>query len=134
MKVLFEIRKMSLIALTGFFVAGSVYALAVSHHGYDVDTSNVNACMGCHDGTIGKNVNYCTVGCNALSSHPIYKSYPPAGRSREFNSILSVRAQGIQLVNDQVVCISCHNIANQKKFHLAVDNSGSKLCRVCHLK
>lgn len=134
MKAPCEIRKMILIALTGCAVAGSVYALTVPHHGYDVDSSIVEACLGCHDGSIAKVVSYCTVGCNRSSSHPVFKRYPPAGKSREFNSLMSVRAQGIQLVNDQVVCISCHTIANQQKFHLAMDNRGSRLCRVCHLK
>jgi predicted CXXCH cytochrome family protein len=136
MKAPFNIRTMFLIAVTCCVVAGSVYvyALGVPHHGLDVDPSDVAACMGCHDGTIGKAVAFCTVGCNSSKAHVINKHYPPAGKSREFNSITSVRARGVVLVNDQVVCISCHDIAGQHEHHLVTDNKGSDLCLVCHIK
>jgi hypothetical protein len=132
----FSIRTRALIAITGCMVAVSVnvHALSVTHHGLNVDSTDVAACIGCHDGTIGKAVNYCTVGCNFSTAHPVFKHYPPVGKRERFNSIASVRARGGRFVKNKVVCISCHNLSNQKKYHLVIDNNEGSLCLVCHIK
>lgn len=136
MKAPFNIRTILFIAITGCVVAISVYvyALNVPHHGLDVNASDDDACMSCHDGSIGNAVVFCTVGCDFSTAHVIDKHYPPAGKRNQFRSIASVRARGVELVNDHVVCISCHDIRNQQQYHLVIDNRGSALCLVCHIK
>jgi hypothetical protein len=38
------------------------------------------------------------------------------------------------LIDNQLVCITCHDVKNNQPGHLVMDNSQSRLCRTCHLK
>ena len=105
----------------------------VLHHGVSADSEgSVNDCLGCHDGTIGSTVTLSTMIGNFLGSHPVNRDYPPVGKSASYAPVEMVNSAGIRLVNGQVTCITCHNLKNQGKYHLAVTIDGSDLCFKCH--
>jgi hypothetical protein len=109
-------------------------AETVSHHGDMVEANgSATDCILCHDGTISTAVPSCTVRCSFGGSHSILKPYPPPGKEMFYVPIEQVTAAGIVLDNGRVTCISCHNLRNGNRYHLSVDNAGSRLCFVCHL-
>jgi len=105
----------------------------VPHHGVSADSEgSVNDCLSCHDGTIGTAVSLSTMIGNFIGSHPVNRDYPPFGKSASYAPVEMVTSAGIKLVNGQVTCITCHNLKNQEKYHLAVPIDGSGLCFKCH--
>lgn len=112
-------------------------AQEVPHHGSLVDMDDPKECLTCHDGAVAGNVVPCPkTGCalNSKFSHSVFRKYPPAGKESDFHPSFRVRAAGITLKNDQVTCISCHDLANQDEYHLVMANSRSQLCRTCHIR
>jgi predicted CXXCH cytochrome family protein len=111
-------------------------AVLVSHHGNMVESQGtVRDCLSCHDGAISGKIAICTTDCATNASHSVLKSYPPAGRrARDFRPLGDVRQMKIKIVGGMVTCISCHNLSNQEKYHLVMDNKNNQLCLGCHLK
>jgi doubled CXXCH motif protein len=91
------------------------------HHGMTIDVDSPEICANCHD-------------AGEHSSHPIFKSYPPRGKEREYASAAELQAKGIKLVRGQVVCTSCHDLRNPGPHHLVKSSAKSELCLICHIK
>lgn len=114
---------------------GGVSAEQIQHHGVTADTDgSLPECISCHDGSLAHSASFCTVKCDFKSPHSVLKAYPPKGKEASFAPVSVLKAKGIKLVNGRVTCISCHNLINQDQNHLVVDNRGSKLCLICHVK
>ena len=127
-----------LVILVNIILIGniSLNAQEVLHHDNLVDSDDPKDCLTCHDGTIASNISPCTkVSCllDPRSSHPVFKKYPPDGKESAYAPSFQVEATGIKLKNGEVTCISCHNLMNQQKFHLVMENKGSRLCKTCHI-
>jgi hypothetical protein len=111
-------------------------AQEVIHHDFLVDADKPYDCLACHDGLIASNIAPCTVNClfNQLGSHSVFVTYPPAGKESEFTPAGQLEAIGIKLTNGQITCVSCHNLINQSKYHLVMENYRSRLCQACHIR
>jgi hypothetical protein len=95
----------------------------IEHHGQTVKVSDNPAdCLACHADQTGK------------GHHPIAIAYPPQGKEASFLPAKALKSNGMHLFKKQVVCTSCHNLKNPEKSHLAIDNSNSRLCLLCHRK
>jgi predicted CXXCH cytochrome family protein len=112
------------------------------------------ACLSCHDGTVAlENFGGFTggttfieggalVGTDLSNDHPISVVYSPgtgAGQDPELSPVSAIYADGTiadYLFNDRVECATCHDVHNTKDNNslLNVDNTGSNLCLVCHIK
>ncbi|MDA8432599.1 MAG: hypothetical protein M0Z60_06515 [Nitrospiraceae bacterium] len=84
----------------------------------DILRLSLTACLGCHDGTIGR---------AEVDTHMVNVLYIP---SRQLKSVTDSR---IVLVDGKVTCISCHNPYGTGT-RLVKSNSGSRLCLTCHRK
>ncbi len=110
-------------------VCSTGHAQLLQHHGHAVDSENPAICLSCHEGKTasGRRV------CAAPSSHPVFIDYPQS--TEEFKDADGLAAAGIRLQNGQVTCISCHNLQHREsRYHLAVENTRSRLCLTCHIK
>ena len=106
----------------------------VSHHSARVEANGpAQDCISCHDGSAAKHISFCTVRCDFSGSHSILKRYPPAGKAAHYAPAAAVQARGVKLQDGKVTCISCHDLRNPSRDHLVMDNTGSRLCLVCHL-
>jgi len=115
--------------------AGDAGSEPVDHHGFMVDRrASYDECVACHDGSVAKEAVYCLQDCSFRTPHSILRRYPPPGREAAYRPVESLREAGIELAGEMVVCISCHNLSNPPPYHLAVDNSASRLCVACHIQ
>lgn len=106
----------------------------IDHHGHTVVVSgDISDCIVCHDGTIASNTSFCIKNCDYNTAHSVVRNYPPQGQEDSYAPTSSLLEKGIKLYDGKTTCLSCHNLKNQDRFHLAVDNSGSKLCYTCHI-
>ncbi|WP_243370949.1 cytochrome c3 family protein [Geotalea sp. SG265] len=106
------------------------------HHGFMVTVEETTSgCLVCHDGTSAKSVASCSgVDCRLYGSHGVNMPYPPEGKEDQYKPVERLTAARIKLINDQVSCISCHDLNNHVGAHLVMDNAGSSLCFGCHNK
>ena len=99
-------------------------------------------CILCHDGMNAKyhdirfrqgrreSISLVTV----LASHPIGMSYGSMAYENDKLRNMANLDPSITLVDGRVGCLSCHNLLNPEKFHLAMNNENSQLCLQCHGK
>ena len=125
----------SAVILTAFLCIAVPLPLAaelVQHH-YVLAESEGTAsdCLSCHDPSLAGDAKYCTTKCGIIKSHSIEKEYPPAENRELYASLAEVTARGIKLIDGKLSCISCHNLKNPGRFHLAAD--GRELCIICHV-
>ena len=97
-------------------------------------------CILCHDGMNAKyhdirfregrrdSISLKTV----LASHPIGMSYGAMAYENAKLRHMSTIDQSLTLVDGRVGCLSCHNLLNPEKSHLAMNNDNSQLCLQCH--
>jgi len=105
----------------------------ILHYGGKVDSEGSGiGCLSCHDGLIAPSVKLTVTIGNFFCGHPINRDYPPVNNPESYLPIEQVTAAGIKLLNGQVTCISCHNLKNPEKPHLAVTIDKSDLCFSCH--
>jgi hypothetical protein len=103
----------------------------IEHHGTTVDAEGAPSdCISCHDGSVASSISSCTVECGFSGSHSILKAYPPARNRKNYASRAEVESQGIRLPGGMVTCISCHDLKNPARLHLAVETV--RLCGICH--
>jgi len=122
-------------AILPALLASTPRAEEVDHHGMIVDSeSDVYECLSCHDGVIGKPITLSTMIGKYFCNHPVHRDYPPSDKADFYIPEEVLTSSGIKLVNGQITCISCHNLKNQEKFHLAVTIDRSDLCFKCHIK
>ena len=103
-------------------------ATDVPHHGEIVDTEGkAEDCLQCHE---NKNIR----------SHKILIQYPPPYRGPEvtFRPLQDVLALGMKFEDGMITCITCHDLTNETRFHLAHEPQSTghaqKLCYVCHME
>lgn len=110
-----------------FRVSNAALTEVILHHGFEVNNkAGVMECLSCHDGSMAI--------ARSTDDHPVNRPYPPAGKRKMFKNPAQVKAAGIKLVHGRVTCVSCHNLANPKPLHLAIELDRSKLCLTCHIK
>ncbi len=109
----------------------------LSHHGKTVNSEGSAAdCLTCHDGS---NQFQRKGMISPARSHKFLIKYPPPVSSRgiTFKPLREVLSAGMKLENGMVTCISCHDLSNQEKNHLAFETNttgfAQKLCYMCHL-
>jgi doubled CXXCH motif protein len=124
------------VALAAIFLALSFStpgAEEILHYGDKVDSEGgVTDCLSCHDGLIAPAVKLSITMGNFFNNHPINMDYPPPNSNDSFQPIEKITAAGIKLLHGKVSCISCHNLKNPEKPHLAVTIDKSDLCFTCH--
>jgi predicted CXXCH cytochrome family protein len=92
-------------------------------------------CISCHDGSEGLNVRYCLIsqknkGCGG---HIVSADYAAlAAKDKNLRPPGSLSAE-LTLYEGKITCVTCHG-DDPHNVPLAIDNTGSALCRVCHLK
>jgi len=110
-----------------------------SSYGQVVDEITLE-CLNCHDGVIASDASYKVLGGDALTyqrrglSHPIGMDYRKAAlQDRELRAVELISPL-IALYDGKVGCASCHNPYSRQRRMLILDNTGSALCRECHIK
>jgi len=123
-------------ALAAIFTAltySSPGAEELQHHGVIANSEgSAFECLSCHDGMIAKTVKYSVSIGSFFCGHPINRNYPPVDNPEFYHPIEQVVDAGIKLLHGQVTCISCHNLKNPEKPHLAAPLDRSDLCFSCH--
>lgn len=128
-----QVKGLALAAVFSALIYSSPGAEELEHHGVMANSeSNAYECLSCHDGQVGSPVHMSTKPGNIFCDHPINMDYPPTKKEAYYLPLESVTDAGIKLMNGQVTCISCHNLKNPEKAHLAVPLDNSNLCFVCH--
>jgi predicted CXXCH cytochrome family protein len=95
-------------------------------------------CGGCHTpetqffGSHDASASYLST--DLSNDHPISMTYP-TDQPTEFSGITNGKVGVLPLYNGKVECSSCHNVHDPAiKPFLKTSNSGSALCKTCHLK
>lgn len=99
-------------------------------------------CITCHDGTLGRSVNYKVKGAvpftasgldTITGSHPVGMDYAKLRMNRAFvpGELLP---ENMPLMSGRVSCVTCHDMMSNNKAYLAVDLDKSALCFKCHNK
>ncbi len=124
--------RMTLICIALLLSGSPLFAAIVEHHGNAVESETDHSeCLSCHDGTVGKQIQYCMQDCASHAVHSVGRTYPPRGMQHEYATPGWLQNRGIRLFDNKVSCISCHDLAKQGKYHLAVETG---LCQTCHVR
>lgn len=97
-------------------------------------------CIGCHDGAVGKVVNYRVDGEETLTyagrsmNHPIGMNYREKAQYNDKLRPVESLSPLITLIDGKVGCGSCHNQYSHELTMLAMSNNKSALCLQCHDK
>lgn len=125
------------VAAVAAFSLALLNADELNHHGKTANSEGSAAdCLTCHDGS---NQTRKKGFISPARSHKVLITYPPPGNNRgiTFKPLQDVLAAGMKFENGMVTCISCHDLNNQEKNHLAFETNttgfAQKLCYVCHL-
>ena len=103
---------------------GSLFTEQILHHGYlveiDAETSD---CLVCHDGSVSSYADNCIKNCNSKAARSVAHASPP----REGTASCAPLANSIQvkLRDDKPACISCHDLQNPHKKHLAMSSTAT---------
>ena len=95
-------------------------------------------CIICHDGSVGKAIDYRNAGEETLTftgqslSHPIGMNYHEATQQNRRLRPVESLSPLITLVDGKVGCSSCHNQYSDELAMLVISNRGSALCMQCH--
>jgi len=128
-----RVKALTLAAVLTVLAYSCPGAEEVRHHGVSADSEgDAIGCLSCHDGQIASPIKLSTKRGNYFCNHPVNRDYPPADKSADYLPLESVAEAGIRLLNGQVSCISCHNLKNPEKYHLAGSLDKSGLCFNCH--
>ena len=102
---------------------GMACVLGTAHIGESQDILHLSLdnCLGCHDGSVAKEV--------STHGHPVNALY--LSHRRGLNRITDKK---IVLVEGKITCLSCHNPYGTNKGKLVKSNEGSRLCLSCHRK
>ena len=124
-----------LFSFLAFVVPPPSYAQYVPHHSFMVNNDALSPeCLACHDGSLLHPVAICTVNCSYRDPHIIDTPYPPLDKLDSYLPPEIAASFGIRFPQGLVSCISCHNLLNPARHHLAVNNQGSMLCFSCHIQ
>jgi predicted CXXCH cytochrome family protein len=95
-------------------------------------------CIICHDGSVGKVIDYRVAGGEILTyagqslSHPIGMNYREATQQKRRLRPVESLSPLITLIDGKVGCSSCHSQYSQERDMLTTSNRGSSLCLQCH--
>jgi len=128
-----------LLAMAGLVVVGAapVQPVEVVHYKLLVDSEDAEKCVSCHYGEEDSKAGTCGNNCliDPGSSHPVTKKYPPRGKEKEYIPIKQLRETGlIKLQDGMITCISCHDLTNHIPYHTVVEDRGTTLCKLCHIR
>ncbi len=124
--------RMTSICIALMLSGSPLLAGIVEHHGNAVEAeTDHSVCLSCHDGTTGKNIEYCVQDCGSHAVHSVGRSYPPRGMQQEYAPVGWLMNRGIKLFDNKVSCISCHDLSRQEKYHLIMQTG---LCQACHFR
>lgn len=129
-----------LLAMAALVLMGTypLHAVEVVHYKFLVDSEDAQKCVDCHYGQENDSkTSRCPKNCmiDPGSSHPVAKKYPPRGKEKEYISLKELRETGlIKLQDGKITCISCHDVANNIPYHTVVEDRGTQLCRLCHIR
>ncbi|MBI5557710.1 MAG: hypothetical protein HY885_08740 [Deltaproteobacteria bacterium] len=132
-----------LAVMVQFFLMGALQSRAaeVGHYGTAVNPADPDQCLDCHyqeatkEGKPG--ARGCSNGClvDPGLSHPVAKKYPPRGKEAEYVPLDDIEKTGIiKLSRGKVTCVSCHDLANDNAYHVVVEDGGTALCKLCHIR
>ena len=125
---------------------GASYSYSVSFTNAAGDKLDIDSfsydCILCHDGINAKyhDINYRSGKRSGitlktvLDSHPIGMSYGAMAYDNAKLRHQTTLNEELVLVDGRVGCLSCHNMLNPEKYHLAMSNESSELCLSCHIK
>ncbi len=124
------------LSIAVLLTVSTLRAAQIKHHNMMVDSdADYTACLSCHDGVLASEVSPCMAKiCFLKRDHPVDRSYPPQEKSAEFAALAAAERAGIRFRGGKIDCISCHDLLNDKRYHLRVENRDSRLCQSCHLK
>ena len=126
-------KRLALTAILSALSFSTPKAEEILHYGVSVDSEgNAYGCVACHDGLLATPIKLSTKTGNYLCTHPVNRDYPPATKADDYLPVEELTKAGIKLLKGQVSCISCHNLKNPEKPHLAVPLDKSNLCFNCH--
>lgn len=118
--------------------AGPLHARQVVHDKFLVESEDAQSCIDCHYGAENDSkISRCPENCmvHPELSHPVVKKYPPRGKEEEYVPIKELRKTGlIKLQDGMMTCISCHDLANNIPYHTVVEDRGTQLCKLCHIR
>jgi hypothetical protein len=128
-----------LMGMAGLVLTGALplHAVEVMHYKSLVDSEDAEKCVACHYGQEDSKVSTCVNKCliDPELSHPVAEKYPPRGKEDEYVPIDQLRETGlIKLTDGRITCISCHDVANNLPYHVVVEDWGTQLCRLCHIR
>lgn len=110
----------------------------VTNPNQPLDPVSIN-CIGCHDGTLGREVDYVIADGEGFydhnsGSHPVGVDYR---RSRMEGGGLApvsqLKKKNIRLFGGRIGCGTCHDPYSKLPGQLVMSNIGSKLCLECHI-
>ena len=128
------VKSIALAAILTALSFSTPRAEEILHHGDLVDSEgSAYDCLSCHDGLIAASIKLSTKIGIYFCNHPVNRDYPPVDKSDSYLPIEQLTGAGIKLLKGQVTCISCHNLKNPEKSHLAVPLDKSDLCFNCHI-
>ncbi|MCK9295190.1 MAG: hypothetical protein M0P70_08890 [Desulfobulbaceae bacterium] len=134
-------RKFAMIlTMTGLVLMGTypLHARQVGHYKFLVESEDPQRCIDCHYGQEDDSKNSpCPKNClvDPASSHPVAKKYPPRGKEKEYIPLKELRKTGlVKLQDGKITCVSCHDVANNIAYHTVVEDRGTHLCKLCHIR
>ena len=129
-----------LLMVAGLVLMGvyPLHARQVMHYKFQVESEDVQKCIDCHYGLENDSKNSrCSKNCmiDPGSSHPIAKKYPPKGKEKQYIPIKQLRKTGlVKLQDGKITCLSCHDLTNNIPYHTVVEDRGTRLCKLCHIR
>ena len=104
-------------------------------------SDNIESCGKCHNGQVAHDITGKVLGEDLRNDHPISMQYagiglldpdfaPPPALDQENNRVFS---NGVKLYNNQVECMTCHNVHDPSK-ELLLRANAEVLCFTCHIK
>jgi predicted CXXCH cytochrome family protein len=104
-------------------------------------SDNIESCGKCHNGQVAHSIEPKVLGQDLRNDHPISMTYagigmvdpdfrPPPPPDQHNNRIFS---NGVKLYNNQVECMTCHNVHDPSN-ELLLRANAEVLCFTCHIK
>ncbi|MBI4793676.1 MAG: hypothetical protein HY789_13320 [Deltaproteobacteria bacterium] len=110
----------------------------VIHHDSLVNPHDVEKCINCHYRKHKSKTGICASRCLddlGVTHHPVFRKYPPDRKAAEYVPVAKLEKGGIvQLQNNTMTCLSCHDVSNSLPFHLVIEDRESRFCKLCHIR
>lgn len=149
--------------ITGFYSSATMNTTYTVSQATAIDRTDARLCLSCHDGSVGQPVNgpnvnggsldnnslalsaNSVIGLDLSNDHPIGMDLKldPEVQDIYLRPIVTIEANfggvdpffGSNPDDNTMWCSSCHDVHNNGfKPFLRINNSGSALCKACHVK